>query len=293
MELFCHEKEGVVRALLDPTIFNDDRVLQSLLTIEDAFLPQASYFQRVQKDLQPYMRRIVATWMLEVCEEEECEEEVFLLAVNYLDRFLSAVPTKKSYLQLLGAVCLFLASKLKSYRPLSAKKLCLYTDNSITSQELLDWELIVLGKLKWNLAAVTPHDFIEHILRKLPLPEDRVALIRKHAQTFIALCATDHSFAMFPPSMIATGSVGAAVCGLQISRMESSVWGESMTELLAKITHIEVECLKSCQEKIEQLLASSLRESQQHKHQEGGATNKEAEPQSQSCTPTDVRDINL
>lgn len=66
MELFCNEKEGVVRALLDPTIFNDDRVLRSLMTIEDAFLPQASYFQRVQKELQPCMRRILATWMLEV-----------------------------------------------------------------------------------------------------------------------------------------------------------------------------------------------------------------------------------
>ncbi|TSZ83225.1 G1/S-specific cyclin-D2 [Bagarius yarrelli] len=256
MELICNETEGVVRALLDPTIFSDDRVLEGLLKVEDAFLPQPPYFQRVQPDLQPYMRKIV-------CEEEECEEEVFLLAVNYLDRFLSAVKTKKSYLQLLGAACLLLASKLKSYRPFSAKKLCLYTDNSITSSELLEWELIVLGKLKWNLAAVTPYDFIEHILRKLPLPKDRVTLIRKHAQTFIALCATDHSFAMYTPSMIAAGSVGAA------------------------------ECLKSCQEKIEQLLASSLRENQQHKHQEGGATSKEAEPQSQSCTPTDVRDINL
>lgn len=48
----------------------------------------------------------------------------------------------------------------------------------------------MLGKLKWNMAAVTPHDFIEHILHKLPLPEDKLSLIRKHAQTFIALCAT-------------------------------------------------------------------------------------------------------
>lgn len=66
MELLCNEKEGVVRALLDPTIFSDDRVFHSLLTVEDTFLPQASYFQCVQGDLQPYMRRIVATWMLEV-----------------------------------------------------------------------------------------------------------------------------------------------------------------------------------------------------------------------------------
>lgn len=56
-----------------------------------------------------------------------------------------------------------------------------------------EWELVVLGKLKWNLAAVTPNDFIEHIVRRLPLPEDKLALIRKHVQTFIALCATGRS----------------------------------------------------------------------------------------------------
>uniref|UniRef100_A0A8B9L5J4 Cyclin D2, b n=1 Tax=Astyanax mexicanus TaxID=7994 RepID=A0A8B9L5J4_ASTMX len=75
--------------------------------------------------------------VVKVCEEEKCDDDIFPLAINYLDRFLSMVPTKKCYLQLLGAVCLFLASKLKSCQPLSAKKLCLYTDNTITSQELL------------------------------------------------------------------------------------------------------------------------------------------------------------
>lgn len=59
---------------------------------------------------------------------------------------------------------------------------------------LKEWELVVLGKLKWNLAAVTPNDFIEHIMRKLPLPEDKLDLIRKHVQTFIALCATGSIF---------------------------------------------------------------------------------------------------
>ncbi|NXU57097.1 CCND2 protein, partial [Turnix velox] len=221
----------------------------------------------------------------QVCEEQKCEEEVFPLAMNYLDRFLAVVPTRKCHLQLLGTVCMFLASKLKETIPLTAEKLCIYTDNSIKPQELLEWELVVLGKLKWNLAAVTPHDFIEHILRKLPLPKDKLLLIRKHAQTFIALCATDFNFALYPPSMIATGSVGAAICGLQLND------GDRFTDLLAKITNIDVDCLKACQEQIEAVLVNNLR--QVRRQQQQSNPSKVVDELDQASTPTDVRDIDL
>lgn len=66
MELLCLEMDTIVRARPDPNLLYDDRVLQSLLTIEERFLPQCSYFKCIQKDIQPFMRRMVATWMLEV-----------------------------------------------------------------------------------------------------------------------------------------------------------------------------------------------------------------------------------
>ncbi|XP_028910203.1 G1/S-specific cyclin-D2 [Ornithorhynchus anatinus] len=292
MELLCCEAEPVRRALPDPNLLNDDRVLLNLLTIEERYLPQCSYFKCVQRDIQPHMRRMVATWMLEVCEEQKCEEEVFPLAMNYLDRFLAGVPTPKHHLQLLGAVCMFLASKLKETAPLTAEKLCIYTDNSIKPRELLEWELVVLGKLKWNLAAVTPHDFIEHILRKLCQPRDKLLLIRKHAQTFIALCATDFTFAMYPPSMIATGSVGAAICGLQLDVEESALSGDGLTDLLAKITNTDVDCLKACQEQIEAVLVHNLRRVQQ-REPPPSQPSKMVDEVDQAGTPTDVRDINL
>lgn len=61
-----------------------------------------------------------------------------------------------------------------------------------------------MNKLKWNLAATTPHDFIEHFLSKMPVAEENRQIIRKHAQTFVALCATGRAARLaglaWPPS---------------------------------------------------------------------------------------------
>lgn len=51
-------------------------------------------------------------------------------------------------------------------------------------------ELLVLNKLKWDLASVTALDFIDHFLRHIPGTRERTLVLRKHAQTFVALCAT-------------------------------------------------------------------------------------------------------
>jgi len=72
----------------------------------------------------------------QVCEEERCQREVFPLAMNLLDRFLAVVRIRKTQLQLLGSVCLFIASKLRQSRPISPKALVQYTDWSITLEEL-------------------------------------------------------------------------------------------------------------------------------------------------------------
>ncbi|KAM8988281.1 G1/S-specific cyclin-D3 isoform 1-T1 [Ara ararauna] len=292
MELLCVEAvPRVPRAEHDPRLLGDRRVLQNLLSLEERYSPRASYFHCVQREIKPYMRKMLAFWMLEVCEEQKCEEEVFPLAMNYVDRYLSSVPVQKSHLQLLGAVCMLLASKLRETMPLTVEKLCIYTDNSITPQQLVDWEILVLEKLKWDLVSVIANDFLAYILCRLPLPKDKMELVKKHAQTFIALCATDYTFAMYPPSMIATGSIGAAIHGLTVSVSDFS--SEAMTELLASITGTEVDCLKACQEQIEAALAESLKQASQTP-QELRASKSAAYPGSQPTgTPTDVTDINL
>jgi cyclin D2 len=182
MELLCIEVENEPKGYLDPVFLDDERVLGNLLQTEEKYIISSHYFNCFQSELQPYMRKIVCSWMLEVsyatliarnsfsimqlicfvciswesqtdiwhafllffiplfiqvCEEEKCQDEVFTLAMNIMDRYLSQVVIRKKELQLLGTVSLFLASKLRQTVSLDADRLVSYTDNSITSEDLL------------------------------------------------------------------------------------------------------------------------------------------------------------
>lgn len=64
--------------------------------------------------------------------------------------------------------------------------------------------------------------------------------VRQVTDGSCCLLSSDFSFAMNPPSMIATGSVGAAVCGLQLDQSDQALSRDRLTDLLAKITNTEV-----------------------------------------------------
>lgn len=67
MELLCCEgTRHAPRAGPDPRLLGDQRVLQSLLRLEERYVPRASYFQCVQREIKPHMRKMLAYWMLEV-----------------------------------------------------------------------------------------------------------------------------------------------------------------------------------------------------------------------------------
>lgn len=54
-------------AAKDPAIMADRRVLEQLLRLEIFSVPSNDYFEApTSSELQPYMRRVVTTWMLEV-----------------------------------------------------------------------------------------------------------------------------------------------------------------------------------------------------------------------------------
>lgn len=133
----------------DPVLTQDSRVLTNLIQRQDNFHIE-DYFSTVQTEIRPHMRKIVSDWMLEVTEEQQCQPEVFHLAINYLDRFLSTRSISKNQFQLIACVCMFLASKFKETCPLPAEHLVIYTDYSVSVKDIMVSPLKIMSFMKQN-----------------------------------------------------------------------------------------------------------------------------------------------
>lgn len=259
-DLICreevHPEVPSRRATTDSNLMGDDRVLKNLLAIEvDVLLASDPY--KFHKNITLEMREILAKWMYEVSVEKSCQQGVFSLSVSFVDRFIRACPKLRSgQFQLLGTVCLFIASKMKdeSTNVLSSKMLAALTDDSVTSSEIIEWELTVLHSLQWDTSTVTPQDFLEVLLSRLSklFSTDIHQRIGGHASILIDLCMISKNFVICPPSLIASACIMAAAAGLTKDTKYRTT-SARLPKILKNLINCDIDHLKSCHEQIEEI----------------------------------------
>ena len=77
---------------------------------------------------------------------------------------------------------------------------------------------MVLNVLHWDLSSVTPYSILDSILRSSQNETHHnldISTVRRHAETFVALAATEPDFMGYSPAVIAAASLGAAIRGLK------------------------------------------------------------------------------
>jgi len=241
-----------------------------MLEIEEFYLAASNYFQMVQQEIKPNMRQIVTSWMLEVCMDQNCHANVFLLSCNIMDRFLSQLTIKKSQFQLVAAATMFIASKLADPCPITGTELVRYTNDTYNLTELLEMELLILSKLKWDLSAVTPYDFLEHLLRQLQedsaLAEEQNTSNRllqeeqfkKNTERIILNCAQEFRFSLYTPSMLSSAAIAtAAALGMKDSDFDIN----ELVRRLQTITRVDYDYLVTCINEMHENLGVESRES--------------------------------
>merc|ERR1712060_972074 len=193
-----------VNANKDKTLLSE-KVMNNILSNENPAVTE-DYFLTVQTSILPHMRKIVTDWMLEVCEDQHCHPEVFFHAVNYLDRFLSKVNIKKTQFQMIASICLLLASKMLEVCPLSISQLVIYSDYSVTEQEMIEGELLVLTKIGWELSVITPLTVYNTIKQRIADHDSY-----KTVYTILTICATHHTLSSLSPSILSSATIIAAL----------------------------------------------------------------------------------
>lgn len=282
-------RESGLRAYSDPVIFCDDRVLKTLLSKEGKYVPLSEDYFEFQKNLQPHMRKEVADWMLEVCEAERCQPEIFCLAMNYMDRFLCFVKIGQNQLQLLGSVCLLVACKVRQHTPLPALKLVEYSDFNLDLTDIMEWEVLLLSKLDWDMSAVIALDFVEHIIQRVQNLGWNSDIIRSHSESLVAMCSANHSFYNLPPSLVASSCVLATLRPLLETHQRLPNLEQAL-QMVEKITYHNEESVKKCMEQIKVLVNTTAKPSSP-KLSTPKKSFKTPSGDAEETTPTKVLDV--
>lgn len=86
-----------------------------------------------------------------------------------------------------------------------------------------NWEILILSKLQWNIAAVTGFDYIDHIIDRVSWGTES-PLIRRHAATLVGVCYTGKldgclSFLLMKNSLVIIPVVNRSKGLIEIERL--------------------------------------------------------------------------
>ncbi|KAI1884695.1 hypothetical protein AGOR_G00229070 [Albula goreensis] len=142
----------------------------------------------------------------------------------------------------------------------------------LAKRTLEEMERVVLATLRWDVASVTPQDFIPHFLSALGGIQDgkteqgvSLLTLRRHSDTLVAMCVCDSSFLGTPPSLLSAAAVNSAVRGL-------GNWGPQLghvTTMLTTLCQADMAVLQYYTDMIEGALRKHLRNGQRRMEKEG------------------------
>lgn len=188
----------------DPLMVSEyvHEIFDYLRELEQTTLPNPQYMKH-QEDLEWKMRGILVDWLIEVHTRFHLLPETLFLAVNILDRFLSAKVVQLDRLQLVGVTAMFIASKYEEVLSPHVQNFRHVADDGFTEQEILSAERYVLSALNYDLSYPNPMNF----LRRISKADNYDIQTRTLAKYLMEISLLDHRFMGYLPSEIAAASM--------------------------------------------------------------------------------------
>jgi hypothetical protein len=194
----------------------------------------------LQIEILSGQRAIIVDWIAEVNAHFEQNAETLFLAVAIIDRFLEKVVATRKNGQLVGAVGTFarprlpekkvfpsflfisgwlffiftailVASKYEEVHCPTVSELVEISDNTCTTAEILDMEVLMLQTLNFQVTAPTAHTFLMHFLPSVDADTRASQLALYHTERMLQ----EYDMVKYMPSVVAAAAVVAAMTTLK------------------------------------------------------------------------------
>lgn len=177
-------------------------IFEYLKDLEIITLPNPDYIDH-QPDLEWKMRGILVDWLIEVHTRFRLLPETLFLAVNIIDRFLSAEVVALDRLQLVGVTAMFIASKYEEVLSPHVANFSHVADETFSDKEILDAERHVLATLEYNMSFPNPMNF----LRRISKADNYDIQTRTLGKYLMEISLLDHRFMGYPQSHISAAAM--------------------------------------------------------------------------------------
>lgn len=200
----------------------------------------AHYLKRVQQHgMTRAWRRKICRWMFQTAKEFELSVDSVGNAVHFLDQFLSRRSVDRAALQLLGMVCMWVATKMHEARPILIAEMQIMCERKFSRQDMLDAEAQLATLIKFQFSPPNAFSFARDMAKLLPFESSRD---RGHAinSAFLVLerALEDVAAVGCSASSLALATlqlVGQHEFGLKPDQLSTAaVLGEASDEIAAK-----------------------------------------------------------
>jgi hypothetical protein len=165
-----------------------------------------------------HMRATLVDWLMQVHMRYHMMPETLWIAINIVDRFLSARVVSLAKLQLVGVTAMFVAAKYEEILAPSVDEFVFMTESGYTREEILKGERIILSTLNFNVSSYcSPYSWV----RRISKADDYDIQTRTLAKFLMELTLFDHRFLRAKPSLI------AATAMFLSKKMLGGQWNES------------------------------------------------------------------
>jgi len=219
--------------------------------------PDPQYLDNPQigRSLRREQREAVVTFNSEVAEDFGLNQQTAALAMNYFDRYCSALVADhqsipRERVQLLSMTCLMMASKLLDRHTPSIDDMCKIAQHIYAPDQFRAQELEILNRLNWSLHVPMPHTFLPMLLRIADMDEFTVGTkgmatsnISKWGCIFVDLTGFEYEFLRYSPLVIA---YAALLCSARFEAIEPEHFFGATFELLRRRCGFERGVILSC-----------------------------------------------